>query len=566
MVSRRDIFRSAFIGCTCIGIMFIAIVLMAFDTDNVWESNGGIEAYNGWYYYENGEKVYINGEDGEAADHALQEKTIVIYNILPQNTDMMSLFFNSYHQTVEVFVEDEQIYEFGTDNNLIFGKSVGSGHHLINLSSAYSGKEIKVKLVCAYNNASRRMPVFRLGSAYAIVTNYIRNQMPALIINFLIFLIGMIFFIAEIGLNHKLRSKKNFYLGTFAICYSIYSMLQTSIIQMFFNNQLFIMYLSYLMVMIIPISVILFVREHYSLYSDKILSTMIMAFMANFLMTIILQLMNVADFKETLIVTHILMLISMVYTLVIIYQKRKKKILIASTFSKVLCVIIAFTIALDLYRYYYAHVWDTTRYSRLGILALMLIFGFNYLKSYIEKAGKYTEARILAKLAYKDVMTDMYNRTAYMEHIESLDERFQQGNSELKNVIYVLFDLNNLKTINDKLGHTMGDYYIVSMSKIIKKAFENIGKCYRIGGDEFAVIIENREEWECDESITNLEEMITLDNERNDHNFSIACGYSVTCTKDYTSMQDLINEADRHMYENKKLYKMSMLTKPVVQI
>lgn len=52
-------------------------------------------------------------------------------------------------------------------------------------------------------------------------------------------------------------------------------------------------------------------------------------------------------------------------------------------------------------------------------------------------------------------------------------------------------DINNLKVINDQKGHEMGDCLLKAASDIIQNRFGKFGKSYRIGGDEFCVLLEN---------------------------------------------------------------------------
>ena len=54
----------------------------------------------------------------------------------------------------------------------------------------------------------------------------------------------------------------------------------------------------------------------------------------------------------------------------------------------------------------------------------------------------------------------------------------------------IIFDVNYFKVINDTYGHSFGDEILKVIGKIIKKTYSQYGRCYRIGGDEFAVIIE----------------------------------------------------------------------------
>lgn len=85
-------------------------------------------------------------------------------------------------------------------------------------------------------------------------------------------------------------------------------------------------------------------------------------------------------------------------------------------------------------------------------------------------------------MAYTDV-TGINNKLAYQNHINRLnnaDDTFLVG--------VIMLDLNNLKRVNDTLGHEMGDRYIESFSAILAGMQNERISAYRIGGDEFCVI------------------------------------------------------------------------------
>jgi diguanylate cyclase (GGDEF)-like protein len=109
--------------------------------------------------------------------------------------------------------------------------------------------------------------------------------------------------------------------------------------------------------------------------------------------------------------------------------------------------------------------------------------------------------------------------------------------------------------MNDFHGHSVGDHYIVTTGEIIKKAFENIGKCYRIGGDEFAVIIKDKSLGDYQKAIKKLNNLIIEENETTDFEYSLAYGYAQFEAGKYSSLKDLIDKADKNMYENKNVYK-----------
>lgn len=82
-------------------------------------------------------------------------------------------------------------------------------------------------------------------------------------------------------------------------------------------------------------------------------------------------------------------------------------------------------------------------------------------------------------LGYTDTLTGIPNRRAFEEHRKNISA-FQT---------FILFDVDNLKQLNDTFGHLFGDKILQSCACILSKATEKVGKAYRLGGDEFAVVI-----------------------------------------------------------------------------
>lgn len=144
----------------------------------------------------------------------------------------------------------------------------------------------------------------------------------------------------------------------------------------------------------------------------------------------------------------------------------------------------------------------------------------------------------LEYLSYRDILTGMYNRNKYMDVLDEYQDR------KINDAGVAFFDLNGLKKINDKKGHKAGDAYIcLAAGTLIKKFPEN---AYRIGGDEFVVIIPdvNKNIFE--------REILKLQDEMQNKGVSISMGY--LWKESVTNVIDMLNEADKLMYEKKKLY------------
>ncbi len=103
-----------------------------------------------------------------------------------------------------------------------------------------------------------------------------------------------------------------------------------------------------------------------------------------------------------------------------------------------------------------------------------------------EQVQENANVAIYARMAYMDTMTGLGNRTAFLEENKS--------NATFPGMIsYIMMDANNLKKINDTLGHNKGDELIVTIAKCMRTAVGDSGQCYRIGGDEFVIILKNKD-------------------------------------------------------------------------
>lgn len=158
----------------------------------------------------------------------------------------------------------------------------------------------------------------------------------------------------------------------------------------------------------------------------------------------------------------------------------------------------------------------------------------------------------IKSLAYSDVLTGAGNARAYHDAKTHLAEDFEKGNI----FAVVVFDVNNLKLVNDNLGHDVGDKLIVDACEIIKLSFEP-NMVYRIGGDEFVVLLKDGEAAYCEDYMENFRRNIKSYNEVSGNKFTIAVavGYAVYnpgVDEDYKSV---FGRADRGMYINKRVLK-----------
>lgn len=189
----------------------------------------------------------------------------------------------------------------------------------------------------------------------------------------------------------------------------------------------------------------------------------------------------------------------------------------------------------------------------LLILLLMFLFlNYNQVfinsellrKEYEERevliAQQYFEKETLKHLSEYDPLTSAYNR----REICSL---MQKGLQEGHHLICVFADLDGLKRMNDRYGHTFGDLMLKRFANGCTRMLGEEGSLARIGGDEFLLVFFDQEPDAIEARIKELQlELMQAKDEKDKVFFS----YGISC--DEQSVDDYITAADQKMYVNKK--------------
>ena len=153
--------------------------------------------------------------------------------------------------------------------------------------------------------------------------------------------------------------------------------------------------------------------------------------------------------------------------------------------------------------------------------------------------------------AIRDGLTGLLNHKTFIDRAQEEIERARRFQHEL---VFLIYDLDKFKRINDTLGHPYGDYVIKTTAKIIKDNVRSIDLVARYGGEEFTVVLVNTNK----EAATTVAKRIVQNIQ--DYNFSmsgeevdmtISCGLS-EYPKDSDTLKDLIQFADEGLYKTKE--------------
>ncbi|MEG0379570.1 MAG: diguanylate cyclase, partial [Eubacterium sp.] len=183
--------------------------------------------------------------------------------------------------------------------------------------------------------------------------------------------------------------------------------------------------------------------------------------------------------------------------------------------------------------------------DEVGTLADSFEQTATHLKKYIDDINR---------LAYQDILTGVRNKTAYFEVVKRLEEKIAEEKIRLgyPKFAVVMFDINGLKEVNDTLGHDFGDLLIRDACKIISDVFKQ-NQVYRIGGDEFVIILEQKDYEQYPELSERFKEAIDAFNrqDRQTVAVSIASGIAYYDKAVDNTFGDVFKRADSAMYKNK---------------
>jgi diguanylate cyclase (GGDEF)-like protein len=161
----------------------------------------------------------------------------------------------------------------------------------------------------------------------------------------------------------------------------------------------------------------------------------------------------------------------------------------------------------------------------------------------------------LNKQVFVDPLTHVKNKGAFSEDIDNLQAQLDE-NHELEFAIGI-FDCDDLKWVNDHYGHDKGDIYLTTASRLICQVFKH-SPVYRIGGDEFAVILTNDDYRYRDALVSQFEQDGATLNASTDKRWEqayVSMGIAVYEPEHESTVVEVVSRADKRMYENKRARK-----------
>jgi len=359
---------------------------------------------------------------------------------------------------------------------------------------------------------------------------------------------GLILMVYWKLVNHRFGGEKSLlYLGQFSAIIGLYLVLETDAVTITVPFRVACVTATYVLLMMLVPSGLCFFKEFVGTVENILWKLICVCNGLAVVVCISLQVFGIVDMRESLIVTHTFIIIALSYTIITMLIKViKKEITSALKVCIIAFGIITLSSAGNIVLFYKdTSKANTSMLSMFGFMFFVLVLSVQAMQKSMDLMEQGRQMAVYRELATLDMLTGLKNRNAYINDIEHMEN--------CTDTMIVTFDLNNLKKCNDSMGHNEGDDYIFNAGNLIKDVFVKYGMCYRIGGDEFCVLIKKASACPITELLQQLEQKVAEHNQ-NAEKFPmcISYGYAVFDKEKETNIERTRDRADARMYEYKR--------------
>lgn len=465
--------------------------------------------------------------------------------------------YHTVHMLLEVMIDGQEVYSL-TRNEGQKVKTTGYQWNFITLTEQDAGKDIIFKVTSVYTD-SKPNGTFYYGAANEVERLIIKERLARFIITGAILIVGILLLVYLLLVEKEAKKDIGLLNFTiFVIMLGIWLVCESQIVELFLPWQYALVYIDHVMLMTMPIPFLLFVRQMYNSRENKLWDVYCGLNYLIITVRLLLQCIGVLDLRETLWLTHISIGLFVLFGFGFsIYEIISYKITTQVRLNMCCIMVIMISTIIELAQYRFNNI--STPLGSLGFLFYSCVMGISSLRESRRLMREARESAIYRKMAYTDGLTGLFNRAAFnRDMISRVIGDGKDGNAGILPTTLFMFDLNDLKKCNDNYGHEYGDRYITMVSKGLKKIFETVGNCYRIGGDEFCALISDTSQKGIDEKKAELEQFLM---EEDCQKFvvpvSVAVGYAIYEPEVDKSLDDTMKRADEMMYQNKQIIKKS---------
>ncbi len=437
-----------------------------------------------------------------------------------------------------------------TEQDSWFHDPYASVWHFIHIPEERYGQPLSITFISPLSEFSGTLNAVYYGAGVSLLTAAIRERIVDFFIALFLIMAGFVFIFTTPLTNRLNGDARILYLGEFAIIIGFWLLSETRFLQIFTGNRFLIGSLGYLCVALIPIPLMLYIRGIVQKRLRKVFTILAIGFAILFLHIIYLQVTGKAFYIEITQFSLIFLVAAAIFIIgVLIYETIRHANQAAKRFLRHFIVLFVFA-SLEII-FFFLRLYDfQSNFISIGIMIFYLLLAYDSVGYINDLLVKKNESAFFERLAYRDHLTGGANRTAFERDLEAY-----LGKEHTASFRLVLFDLNELKKLNDTYGHVVGDQALTAVFEALEASFGTYGRCYRISGDEFAALVENTSDEVFTESSAMLKQELLLRSAGLPQLLEVALGSDVYSKAHEMSFDEFYHTVDQRMYENKRSMK-----------
>nr|WP_162990701.1 GGDEF domain-containing protein [Maliibacterium massiliense] len=466
-----------------------------------------------------------------------------------------SIAFACGFMSCRAYLDGALFYTYGETPHAPFQSVLGRPYLVVPLPKDAQGKQLRLELTSVRGpiqsqSASQLARQVYLGARGDILFFLLQKNAGPLFFSAASLLLGLLFLLLAIFVRvkrHIFHAYHGFlFLGMFVLLAGLWIASDATLLQFITGNVQGVFLLSFLCFMLMPLPLLLFVRTT-QVHGKAALDICALGLMLNMLLCLALHFGGVAPLSDTVWMTHLWLLGCMVLLFVLCIRERRVYRHTAAREILIALVVLCAGVLLSMVQFYGRPLGDNSFFFRIGLFLFILLLSAAAFRRALAMFGAHAQMDAYKQLAYTDVMTRLGNRTAFAQDQLAL----QKDPTALAGLVYVMFDINNLKHTNDTRGHAEGDRLIIRAADYIRRAWGKEAACFRIGGDEFVVRLVHTPPAQVAQALSRLEEQIAQQERAQQVALDIVWGYALQRTPPL-SPDALLKEADAQMYVAKQ--------------
>ena len=450
------------------------------------------------------------------------------------------------YSDVDVIVDGKIIYRDHVDRKN-FSYSGGYPYRIIKIPQNIISPIVKIKvnpkLKLVHTYTIRPIEIGKKANfyTYLIKEDFVGIAISAVLL--FIFLISALMYAISILLKSKVSKLYN--VGLISLFGGVYSMTSYKLMSYIFSPNIeFLYFIEYTSLLLLPYTILKILDSGVNKKGKKILFWIKNIVIINYIAQVLMTFLGILGFKDMATLSHIIICSSLIGGIVVLFtssNNKKNMRGIAIVFSLYIFLSLVFVIVT---------FKSDGQYTMYGFILWGFIFFIMFqiwqgALSYINSKNENVKTNLYKKYIYQDIMTGLKSRFAFEEKMNELKKT-------PKDASIMSCDLNDLKKVNDTMGHAYGDAMIKKAGEVLKNYFRE-ADVFRTGGDEYVVISEKIIEDAYIENFRYKEYFIEIYDEKVPVKISI--GKCDIYHYGEIDIYEAFKIADEKMYEDKAAYK-----------